>query len=281
MSRDVMGDRQVQERAPSSRPPAQIVELSNQQVRQNRNEVFERLSANAEILLVRQVPEVLHVRQLFLNFLRKHYDDETALKAQSTLFERKSQPDQYIVAAFAAAMQHLRDTGAMSALFGRLIRSFNLPQPANIDCGFFRLVASDDLFSRMDGRHDLVNRDDWYYAFPYDLTEPVLARGAAMPHRDLSTPHYAFQINLWFPLLSETESLIFFPQAYYDYKERIETLLGRPTIGFVDDVRQVGAKIAANPNPSQWGFGEPASRKMTFGDMYIFYCQQGIARSQC
>ena len=70
------------------------------------------------------------------------------------------------------------------------------------------------------------------------------------------------------------KSLIFFPEAYYNYKERIEKLLGRPTIGFVDDVHQVGAQIAANPNPPQWGFGQPAAKKMDFGDIYIFYCQQ-------
>lgn len=97
-----------------------------------------------------------------------------------------------------------------------------------------------------------------------------------MPHRDFSHPHYGFQINLWFPLadLAENESLMFFPEAYYNYKERIETLLGRPSKGFVDDVRQVGAQIAANPNPCDWGFGRPTSNKLDFGDTYIFYCQQ-------
>ena len=97
-----------------------------------------------------------------------------------------------------------------------------------------------------------------------------------MPHRDFSHPHYGFQINLWFPLadLAENKSLMFFPEAYYNYKDRIETLLGRPSKGFVDDVRQVGTQITANPNPSDWGFGQPASRKLDFGDTYMFYCQQ-------
>ena len=98
----------------------------------------------------------------------------------------------------------------------------------------------------MDVRRDLVHQDDWNYLSPYDSAEPIFTRGSAMPHRDFSRPHYGFQINLWFPLtdLAENELLMFFPEAYYNYKERIETLLGRPTKGFVDDVRQVGTRIS-------------------------------------
>ena len=258
------------------RPPARIAEFSGQQIRQRAGEVFERLSKSAEILFVRQLPEVLHIRKLFLDFIRTHYSEDTALKVRTALFDRKGQPDEHTVSAFVAAARYLRDTGAVTALFSGLIHSFDLPPPINIDCSYFRLVLPNDLFNRMDVRRDLAQHDEWNYISPFDGTEPIFARGSAMPHRDLSGPHYAFQINLWFPLidLSDSESLIFFPEAYYDYKERIERLLGRPTIGFVDDVRQVGTQIAANPNPPQWGFGEPAARKMDFGDIYIFYCQQ-------
>ena len=108
--------------------------------------------------------------------------------------------DEHTVAAFAAAARYLRDTGAMSALFGRLIHSFNLPTPVNIDCSYFRLVLPNNLFSHMDVRRDLVHHDDWNYISPFDGPEPIFARGSAMPHRDLSGPHYASQINLWFPL---------------------------------------------------------------------------------
>ena len=273
---DLVRDSQMRKSDLTSRPLARIVELSTQQINQSADEVFDRLSTKAEILLVRQLPEVLYIRELLLKFVRKHYSDETALKVKTTLFDRNGQADEHTVAAFVAAARHLRDTGAMSALFSRLIRSFDLPPPINIDCSYFRLVLPNDLFNRMDVRRDLAQHDDWNYFPPFDGTESIFARGSAMPHRDLSGPHYAFQINLWFPLidLSETKSLIFFPEAYYDYKERIEKLLGRPTIGFVDDVRQVGAQIAANPNPPQWGFGQPAAKKMDFGDIYIFYCQQ-------
>ena len=31
---------------------------------------------------------------------------------------------------------------------------------------------------------------------------------------------------------------------------------------------------SANPNPPEWGFGRPTSKKLDFGDTYIFYCQQ-------
>jgi hypothetical protein len=138
------------------------------------------------------------------------------------------------------------------------------------------LVLPKDIFDRMQSRRDLTRRDDVYNPPPHDGTEPIFTRGSAMPHRDLSHPHYAFQINLWFPLidLAENESLMFFPEAYYDYRERVELLSGSSSRGFEDDVRTVGARIAANPNPSEWGFGEPATRKLAFGDVYMFYCQQ-------
>jgi hypothetical protein len=276
MPSELVRDGEIRKPASLAQPGARIVEFSGEEIHQKAGEVFARLSAQAEVLLIRQLPEVLHVRELFLNFIRKHYGDETALKARITLFERQGPSDEHTVAAFAAAARYLRDTGAMSALFGRLIHSFNLPTPVNIDCSYFRLVLPNNLFSRMDVRRDLAHHDDWNYISPFDGPEPIFARGSAMPHRDLSGPHYAFQINLWFPLtdLSETESLMFFPEAYYNYKERIEKLLGRPTKGFVDDVRQVGTQISANPDPPGWGFGEPAARKMDFGDIYIFYCQQ-------
>ena len=259
-----------------SRPAPQIVEFSGCQIYDARSEVFNRLSKRAEIILIRQLPEALHVHELLLNFIRRRYSHGMAAKVRACLFEQNDRADEQVVSAFVAAARHLRDTGAMSALFGQLIRSFELPPPVNIDCGYFRFVAPDDLFRRMELRHDLVQRSDWDNPPPFDGTEPLFARGSAMPHRDISRPHYAFQINIWFPLieLSETESLLFFPDAYYDYKERIEGLLGNQSKGFEHDVREVGARIAANSNPSDWGFGKPISRKLDFGDIYIFYCQQ-------
>ena len=277
MSLELVRDSRIQTPAVLSRPASQIVELSAQQVYDGPEEVFDRLAKRAEIILVRQLPEVLHVRELLLNFIRQRYSEETALRVKTSLFERKGGADEHTVSAFVAAARHIRDTGAMSALFSRLVQSFELPPPVNIDCGHFRLVLPrNDLFARMDSRRDLAQRDDWYYAPPNDGAEPIFDRGSAMPHRDISRPHYAFQINLWFPLidLCEDESLIFFPDSYYDYKERIERLTGTRSQGFTDDVRQAGARIAANPNPREWGFGEPATRKLKFGDIYMFYCQQ-------
>ena len=207
MPLDLVRDSQVREGDLASLPLARIVELSAQQIYRSADEVFDRLSTKAEILLVRQLPEVLYIRELLLKFVGKHYSDETALKVKTTLFDQNGQADEHTVAAFVTAARHLRDTGAMSALFSRLICSFDLPPPINIDCSYFRLVLPNDLSNRMDVRRDLVQHDDWNYISPFDGTEPIFARGSAMPHRDLSGPHYAFQINLWFPLidLSETE----------------------------------------------------------------------------
>ena len=137
-------DGEIQKPAGLARPKARIVEFSGQEIFQKAGEVFDRLSAQAEVLLIRQLPEVLHVRELFLNFVRKRYNDETALKVSKTLFERKERPTNHS-GGFCGGVRHLRDTGAMSALFSRLLHSFDLPPPINIDCGFFRLVATDDL----------------------------------------------------------------------------------------------------------------------------------------
>jgi len=94
---------------------------------------------------------------------------------RASLFERREPVDEKIVAAYVAAVRHLRDTGAMAALFSRLIRSFNLPPPINIDGGYFRLVLpTNDLLSRMDARRDLVQREDWDYLEPYDGPEPTI-----------------------------------------------------------------------------------------------------------
>ena len=89
MPLDLVRDGEAREPAGLARPGARIVELSGQQIYQKADEVFDRLSAQAEVLLIRQLPEVLHVRELFLNFIRKCYSDETALKVSTTLFERK------------------------------------------------------------------------------------------------------------------------------------------------------------------------------------------------
>ena len=258
------------------RPAARIVELSADELYEGAAGVLDRLSQRAEIILVRKLPEALHVRELLLNFVRDVYSNKTALKVKATLFDRESPPDEQSISAFVAAARHLRDTGAMSALFSQLVQRLGLPLPVNIDCGYLRLVLPNDLLDLMETRQDLVQRDDWYNSPPHDETEPIFTRGSAFPHRDISRPHYAFQFNLWFPLtdLSADQSLLFFPDSYYDYKERIEGLMGDKSKGFEHDAAAVSARISANPNPREWGFGEPISREMAFGDVYLFYCQQ-------
>ena len=276
MSLELVRENNAPPQGAPARSIPRIVEFSGQEIYQRAGEIFERLSARTEIILIRGLPEILHVRELLLDFIRKNYSGETALKVKAALFDGAGRADEYIVSAFVAATRHLRDTGAMSALFSGLVDTFDLPQPVTIDCGYFRLVAPNDIFSRMERRHDLVQREDWYNAPPFSGTEPIFMRGSAMPHRDISRPYYAFQMNFWFPLidLGENESLMFFPDAFYDYKERVERLSGGDSQGFEHDVRTVGARIAANPNPLEWGFGKPASRRMDFGDVYLFYSQQ-------
>src|ERR1700753_3469544 len=104
------------------RHAARIVELSAEQLYDGAAAVLDRLSQRAEIILIRKLPEVLHVRELLLNFVREVYSNETALKVKATLFDRERAPDEQSIAAFVAAARHVRDTGAMSALFSQLVQ---------------------------------------------------------------------------------------------------------------------------------------------------------------
>jgi len=253
-----------------------IVEFEGSALGSTVKNLFGCLSHNADIVLIRGLPEALQVRHLLLRHIRYRYSDDAAERVNSAVFERQSPLDEFTVSVFLAAARHLRDSGAMTALFSGLFQAMQLPPPVNVDCGFFRLVLPQDMFDRMAGNHDLTNTEDWYYAAPFDGVERMLMRGTAMPHRDISRPHYAFQFNVWFPLidLTEAESLHFFPEAYWDYKDRIERLSGGASQGFEQDVAAVGAKIASVPAPDRWGFGTHQSRDLRYGDVYLFNCQQ-------
>ncbi|HTY67226.1 MAG TPA: hypothetical protein VMH36_11285 [Alphaproteobacteria bacterium] len=232
-----------------------IIELNARQPNPDGATVFDLLSKQDAIVVLRDVPEIQQIRTTICALTAQRYGT-TRLKEVDAIFRTGRLPNLEAFAAIHRALIHLRNSRFLSCLFVDLVRQLGLPEPILIDCGFSRMVAPRHVYQAQ-ARSDLFAPDEPATGDPNEAEGALQGVFWGDAHRDITVFHYHYQLNFWFPLhpLEERNSLVLFPERYrQDVPMR----------------RNVGDPTDADT----WGYGKARQIPLQFGDMLVFHSQQ-------
>lgn len=216
--------------------------------------IFHALAKEEKIVLVRELKEILLLREQVLLYIKNNYSANVLRDVNKFLHEALI-PSNASMHAMVTTLKLFRNSRFMSCLFIDLISRFGLPDPIMIDPGHFRIVATTHYKNFK--RDPRFKTEDFIFHFPRDDFEPIFSQDPTPIHRDMNFRHYSFQMNFWFPFheVSTNSTLMFFPDSYH------QPLPSYP-------------KVFSKDSPDEWGYGQNRVPDVNFGDLLLFHSEQ-------
>ncbi|MCB0309932.1 MAG: hypothetical protein KDD42_01775 [Bdellovibrionales bacterium] len=215
---------------------------------------YERLR-RGEIVVVRQCPELLIMREVLASW-EQHHNRSSAPSKILEMIDHKQRPSIQTIMALYSGLRRMRQTYFVPTLLADLVRLLGFSEPMLLEVGLNRLVLPVDIGDQIQSRKDLFMEEDFQSRRHGPLQEIFYVRkDYGQPHRELDQPHSIFQSHLWFPLhdMPAEESLLLFPDYY-----REDILVDR------------GQKHLP---VEEWGLGKPLQIALKAGDMILFHSE--------
>ena len=156
--------------------------------------VFNALSKEGKIVVVRGVDEILLFKEQLLLYIQNNYAPNILQDIKSFLHGAII-PENESIHALVNSLKLFRNSRFISCLFIDLMSRLGLPVPIMIDPGHARLVVLTH-YEKFRSDRDF-DANDFVYPFPRDDFEPIFSPAPVAPHRDINFPHYTFQMNLF------------------------------------------------------------------------------------
>jgi hypothetical protein len=230
-----------------------VVELDLSRGRGPAAQIFELLSKQDAVIVLRNVPEIRRLGATIVSVATAMGSPALGQEVAHILQTREI-PSLEALSLLYRALHHLRDSRYISALFSDLVGSCGLPQPMLIDSGYYRMAIVDRL-AEAASRPDLFEVSP-LIGHPNEAETMLVGPEWGQAHRDLGFPHYHFQLNFWFPLhdIDAAHSLPIFPAVY----------------------RSAAPEYTqpSDPDPNAWGYGPALQVPLRFGDTLLFHSEQ-------